>query len=415
MLAGEQNVNPGNNTVVMLGCFDTKGADFGYLYTSLIQMGVGVVTINTGVLGSTELFPVHYEAQEVAQMGGADLHELRKKDDRAYAIKIMGEGAAKILSTLQTQNKVQAVIGMGGGGGTYIALGAMKAVRFGIPKLCLSTLATKDLSVHIGNKDITLMPSLVDVAGLNSISRVLIRQAAGAIIGMIHSSTQVEDTVPSKSIAVSVFGNTSLCVDSCSELLKSKGYDVLAFHAVGVGGRTMEALTLEGCFNAILDITTTELADELCGGICSAGSDRLKAASTMGIPQVVVPGCLDMVNFGPMDTVPEKYRNRQLYSWAPDVTLMRTNTEENRILGKIIAERINQSVAPVTVLLPLGGLSKIGGVHEVFYNPEIDRELFRAIRENAHKRISILEVNANINTVQFAEQAVMALLEQLEK
>jgi uncharacterized protein (UPF0261 family) len=348
-------------------------------------------------------------------MGGADLHELRKKDDRAYAIKIMGEGAAKILSTLQTQNIVQAVIGMGGGGGTYIALGAMKAVRFGIPKLCLSTLATKDLSVHIGNKDITLMPSLVDVAGLNSISRVLIRQAAGAIIGMMDSSTQVEDTVPSKSIAISVFGNTSLCVDSCSELLKSKGYDVLAFHAVGVGGRTMEALTLEGCFNAILDITTTELADELCGGICSAGSDRLKAASTMGIPQVVVPGCLDMVNFGPMDTVPEKYRNRQLYSWAPDVTLMRTNTEENRILGKIIAERINQSVAPVTVLLPLGGLSKIGGVHDVFYNPEIDRELFQAIRENAHKRISILEVNANINTVQFAERAVMALLEQLEK
>lgn len=405
--------NSENKTIVMLGCFDTKGADFGYLYTALKQLNSNIITINTGVLGTTNLFPVDYEAQEVAQMGGSALLELRKKEDRGFAIQVMGTGAAKIVTQLQSQNKVQGIIGMGGGGGTYMALTAMKALKLGIPKLCLSTIATKDLSSHIGNKDITLMPSIVDVAGLNSISRVVIKQAAGAIVGMVNSSTVIDQAFKIKSIAISVFGNTSLCVDSCSEQLKSSGYDVLAFHSVGVGGMTMEALTMEGCFDAILDITTTELADELCGGICSAGPDRLKAGSKIGIPQVVVPGCLDMVNFGAIDTVPEKYKNRQLYSWAPDVTLMRTNKEENRILGKIIAERINLSKGSVTVLLPLGGISKIGGEGEVFYNPEIDRELFNAIKVHADNKIRIIEVNANINTVDFAQQAVKSLFELL--
>jgi uncharacterized protein (UPF0261 family) len=176
----------------------------------------------------------------------------------------------------------------------------------------------------------------------------------------------------------------------------------------------MEELTLDGCFDAILDITTTELADELCGGICSAGPDRLTAGSKMGIPQVIVPGCLDMVNFGPLDTVPEKYRNRQLFSWAPDVTLMRTNAEENRILGKTIAEKINKSSVPVTVLLPLGGISKIGGVGEVFHNPEVDMELFNSLKDHVHKNVKILEVDANINTEEFAVQAVKSLLEIIE-
>ncbi|MEA1784853.1 Tm-1-like ATP-binding domain-containing protein [Arenibacter sp. GZD96] len=410
-------ISPFQKTIVMLGCFDTKGADFEYLYTLLKALNPNISTINMGVLGTTDLFPVDYEAQEVAQRGGSELHELRLKEDRSHAIKIMGKGAAKIVAQLQAQDKVQGIIGMGGGGGTYMALTAMKALKLGIPKLCLSTIATKDLSSHIGAKDISLMPSIVDVAGLNSISRIMIRQAAGAITGMVNS-TEVDtlDNTKSiaKSIAISVFGNTTLCVDHCTEQLKSKGYDVLSFHSVGVGGITMESLTMEGCFDAILDITTTELADELCGGICSAGSDRLKAGSTMGIPQVIAPGCLDMVNFGPMDTVPEKYKNRHLYSWGPDVTLMRTNKEENRILGKIIAERINRSEGPVTVLLPLGGLSKIGAVDGVFYAPETDRELFNAIRENVHSGIQIKEVNANINTVDFAREAVKSMLEILE-
>ncbi len=398
------------STVIMIGCFDTKSEDFGYLYSCLKQKDVDVLTVNTGVLGTTDQFPVHVEAEAVAMAGDSELSHLRKGENRGKALEIMGRGAAKILSDLLVEHDIKGVIGMGGGGGTYITLAAMQAVPFGIPKLVLSTLATKDLSSKIGNKDIVLMPSIVDVAGLNAVSRVLIRQAAGAILGMIDASVS-EQQESAGSIAMSVFGNTNLCADTCSELLKEKGYDVLAFHAVGSGGKTMESLIREGFFDAVLDLTTTELADHLCGGICSAGPDRLTAASQMGIPQVVVPGCLDMVNFGPLNTVPGNYKDRQLYSWAPDVTLMRTNKEENRILGKTIADKINASKGPVTVVLPIGGLSKIGAKGEVFHNPETDAVLFDALRKNVKSTVKIISVDANINTVAFAEQAVVALLD----
>ncbi|SMG48730.1 Uncharacterized protein, UPF0261 family [Arenibacter troitsensis] len=396
--------------IVMVGCFDTKGEDFGYLYTCLVQLGVNVITINTGIMGSTNLFPVHIEAEIVALKASTTLTGIRDINDRGNAIEVMGNGAATIIEDLFVQNKVNAIIGMGGGGGTFIAIKAMQALPFGFPKLCISTLATKDLSTHIGSKDILLMPSIVDVAGLNSISKVIMRQGASAIVGMMQASVQ-SDIRPNRSIAISVFGNTTICADKCTEILKEKKYEILAFHSVGVGGRTMEGLTRDGCFDAVLDITTTELADELCGGICSAGPKRLTAASDMGIPQVVVPGCLDMVNFGPLDTVPEKFKVRQLYSWAPDVTLMRTNAEENRTLGKIIAEKLNVSKAPVIVLLPMGGLSQIGGEGEVFYNPAIDLELFNSIKEHINRNIKIVEVQSNINTEEFAIHAVNSLLE----
>ncbi len=402
-----------NLNVIMVGCFDTKGEDFEYLHASLIQKGVHVTTINVGVLGTTNLFPINFEAETVAFAAGSELFKIRENNDRGPALELMGKGAAKVVAELVAQGRVDGVIGMGGGGGTYMTLAAMQAVPFGIPKLCLSTLATKDLSAKIGNKDIVLMASIVDVAGLNSISRVLIAQAAGAILGMMETTVQQDQNVKG-SIAISVFGNIAVSANTCTELLKSKGYEVLAFHAVGTGGATMEALTSEGVFDAILDLTVTELADELCGGVCSAGPDRLTAAGQIGIPQVVVPGCIDMVNFGPMATVPEKYKNRQLFSWAPDVTLMRTSKEENKVLGELIAEKINASKGPVTVLLPLGGLSKIGGEGEIFHNPEIDKVLFDSIRENVNNTITIQEVPANINTPDFAEQAVKALLNLME-
>ncbi len=399
-------------SVIMVGCFDTKGEDFGYLYRCLAELGLNVITINTGIMGSTNFFPVNFEAKEVALSGGNTLTDLRENKDRGSAIEVMGNGAAAIVEDLFNKKKAHGIVGMGGGGGTFIALKAMQPLPFGFPKFCISTLATKDLSIHIGIKDITLMPSVVDVAGLNSISKVVMRQGAAAIVGMINVSGSTDER-QSKSIALSVFGNTTLCVDKCSELLRAKKYEVLAFHSVGVGGRTMEGLTMDGCIDAILDITTTELADELCGGICSAGPDRLTAAAKIGIPQIVVPGCLDMVNFGPLETVPEKYKDRQLFSWAPDVTLMRTNEQENRILGKTIAEKINKSMAPVIVLLPMGGLSKIGGPGEVFHNPAIDQELFGSLKSHANKNIKILEVNSNINTESFATQAVESLMEIL--
>lgn len=398
----------------MLGCFDTKNEDFTYLHTCLLAQGVEVISINTGVLGCTENFQVDFEAEEVAAAAGSELSKLRQVGDRGQAIEKMGEGASKIIENLMSKGKVDGAIGMGGGGGTYMALSAMQVLPIGIPKFCLSTLATKDLSQQIGNKDITLMPSIVDVAGLNSISRILISQAAGAICGMMRSVVSHQHQT-SGSIAISVFGNTTPCVDKCSEILKKKGFDVLIFHAVGVGGRTMESLILDGCFDAVLDITTTELADDLCDGICSAGPERLTAGSKMGIPQVVVPGCLDMVNYGPMDSVPDRYTSRLLYSWAPDVTLMRTNAEENGILGKTLVQKLNKSHGEVAILLPLKGISQVSMKGEVFYDPDIDRVLFDAIKENANPSITIKELDTDINDHLFAESLVATLLNMLKK
>src|SRR5690606_4095809 len=306
----------------------------------------------TGTYHSTGDFPVDFEAEEVASAANHTLAELQACADRGYAVDVMRRGGANSLKRLHEAGRLKAVMGMGGGGGTYIALAAMQAVPLGVPKLCLSTVASKDLSRQVGSKDITLMPSVVDIAGLNSISRVLMRQAAAALCGMANAPRTESAADTNGRIAISMFGNTTACVTACTELLQARGYEVFVFHANGVGGQTMESLIEERCFDGVLDLTTTELADELCGGICSAGPTRLAAAARCGVPQVVAPGCLDMVNFAHPDTVPARYRQRQLYNWAPDVTLMRTDADENEQLGKWLTSKLNLAAAPVTVLLP---------------------------------------------------------------
>lgn len=403
-----------SKSVLMLGCFDTKGEVFAFLRECLLAQGEQVITINTGVMGSTEAFPVDYEADLVALQAGTTLAALRQAADRGHAVEVMGRGAARLVARLVAGKQIRAAIGMGGGGGTYIALAAMQAIPIGIPKLCLSTVVAKDLSRQLGHKDITLMPSVVDVAGLNSISKVLIAQAAGALSGMARVSSAASQEVVGR-VAISMFGNTTACVDQCTALLQARGYEVFAFHATGVGGKAMEALMREGCFDAVLDITTTELADELCGGICSAGPDRLQAAAEMGLPQVVVPGCLDMVNFAQPDTVPERYRARQLYSWAPDVTLMRTEKDENIILGEKLSQKLNQAAAPAAILLPKKGLSQIDAPGGIFYRPEINQALFDSIRKHAGRQLEVVELDAHINDAAFAGLAVKVLLELLEK
>ncbi|WP_245802524.1 Tm-1-like ATP-binding domain-containing protein [Arenibacter palladensis] len=397
----------------MLGCFDTKGEDFSYLLKSLKALGQQVITINTGVMETSVDFPIDVDQDAVAEASGTSLEAIRKSNDRGRAVELMGKGAASILADFAFSDRIKGVIGMGGGGGTYIILEAMQAVPLGIPKFCLSTVVAKDLSRQIGVKDITLMSSVVDVAGLNSISRLLIRQAASAITAM--SDTKVDASEETKrNIAISMFGNTTKCVDKCTELLRAKGYEVMAFHATGVGGSTMESLIREGVFDAVLDVTTTELADELCGGILSAGPHRLTAAAEMGIPQIVVPGCLDMVNFAQMDTLPEQYRSRQLYSWAPDVTLMRTNVTENETLGKQLVDKLMGAKAPVEIMLPLKGISQIDSEGDIFYDPEADSALFGAIKESADGHVPVMEVDAHINDAAFAKALVERLMKILK-
>ncbi|MFD1145457.1 Tm-1-like ATP-binding domain-containing protein [Larkinella insperata] len=400
--------------ILVLGCFDTKGEVFAFLRKRILAHGEQVITMDTGVFSTKRVFDVDFDANTVASEGGYRLEKLRAERDRGKAIDVMGRGAAKITARLIADRKIKAVIGMGGGGGTYIALAAMQQIPLGIPKICLTTLAAKDLSRQIGDKDITLIPSVVDVAGMNHILKRLVEQAAAAICAMANVTTTDNPEVAG-TIAISMFGNTTACVDKCTELLNREGYEVLSFHATGVGGKTMEALIREGSFDAILDVTTTELADDLCGGICSAGPNRLTAATEMKIPQVVVPGCLDMVNFAHLDTVPVQYRDRQLYSWAPDVTLMRTNVEENQMLGKKLAERVSRSQAPASIVIPLRGISQVDADGGIFYQPEANAALFSAIRQHADEHIRVVETDLHINDPAFAETLVRTLLGLLQK
>ncbi|GGM95746.1 hypothetical protein GCM10010967_31520 [Dyadobacter beijingensis] len=398
-----------DKSILLLGCFDTKGDVFAYLRDCILAQGETVVTMNTGVFGTTDAFPIDFEAEAVAAAADQDIGSLRRDRDRGKAIDIMGRGAAKLVARLYQEGKIKAVAGMGGGGGTYIALSAMQGIPFGAPKVCLTTLATKDLSRQIGDKDIMLIPSVVDVAGMNHILRQLVAQAAAAVCAMANVQTAGTD-MPTRSIAISMFGNTTACVDKCTELLTHAGFEVLAFHATGVGGKTMESLIREGCFDAVLDITTTELADDLCGGICSAGPERLTAAADMGIPQVVVPGCMDMVNFAHLDTVPRAFADRHLYSWAPDVTLMRTDERENAILGERLARKVSRSPVSAAVVLPLRGISQVASDGGIFHNPAADNALFTAIKKHISGQVTVTEADTHINDPAFAQLLVDTLL-----
>jgi uncharacterized protein (UPF0261 family) len=399
-------IYPENTTsIVMIGCFDTKAEIFASLYEELKRLNRKVITINTGIFGSTQLFPVDYENYEVVSLSGQDLSRLAATKNRAQAIEAVTKGAQVLLRQLLTSvGRVSGVIGMGGGGGSYIVLKAMQVVPFGIPKICISTLAAKDVTHLVGIKDIMLIPSVVDVAGKNSILLTLVRQASLAMDAMTKDAGE-----PPKSkmrVAISMFGNTTPCADVCISLLSEKGFEVFPFHANGSGGRAMEELISGGYFDAVLDLTTTELADEFCGGICSAGADRLSAAAKAGIPQVVVPGCIDMVNFGAPETVPLRYHDRLVHHWSPDVTLMRTNFTENMELGNQLAERVLASEGPVAVFLPLRGLSEIDREGSPFHNERSNKKLFDTIREKLNGRIPLHELPYHINDYAFAQALV---------
>lgn len=404
---------PSENAIVMLGCFDTKAETFAVLYDELKRLNRNVITVNTGVLGSTGLFPVDIENHEVAAAADHSLSQLAGDRNRKHAVEVMTKGAAKVLiRLLASPDSVAGVIGMGGGGGSYIVLNAMQAVPFGVPKICISTLASKDVTHLIGIKDIVLVPSVVDVAGTNSIIVTLVKQAAMAIDGMSKGVVSLQKS--RKRVAISMFGNTTACVDHCTALLNEKGYEVFPFHANGSGGKAMEELISGGYFDAVLDVTTTELADDLCGGICSAGPTRLTAAAAMGIPQIVVPGCLDMVNFGAPETVPVRYHDRFFHNWSPDVTLMRTNFTENMELGTRLAERVSASTGPTAIFLPLKGLSEIDQEGSPFYSERSNKKLFDTIREKLDDRIKVEALPLHINDAAFAEALVNSLISKLE-
>jgi uncharacterized protein (UPF0261 family) len=398
--------------VLMLGTFDSKGEEYAFLRERIQACGCDVVSINAGVDGSTDLFPVDIEAEAVADAGGESLVSLREKRDRGNAMSVMNAGAAMLVRKMYDDEKFDGIIGMGGSGGTGIVTSAMRPLPVGVPKFCVSTLAAGDISPFVGTKDIVMMPSIADVSGINRISRTILSRAAGAICGMVNS-TIPEATSERPLIAASMFGNTTTCVDACREALDKAGYEVLVFHATGTGGRVLESLASEGLVDAVLDITTTEWADEFCGGILTAGPDRLDGAGKSGLPHLIVPGCIDMCNFGSTASVPDKFKtgDRNFYEWTPEVTLMRTTVEENRRMGGIFAAKANAATGPVAFLFPLKGVSMLDADGDRFCDREADQAFFVAVRENVNDGVRVEEIDANINDPEFSAKAVEMMLE----
>lgn len=399
-------------TVAIVGTLDSKGAEFAFVRDIIQGLGLKTLMIHTGVFEPT--IPADVPNAAVASAAGYDIQEVAAKKDRAYGTEVLAKGMAKLLPALYKQGCFDGVISFGGSGGTALATAGMRQLPVGVPKVMVSTMAGGDMSVYVGSSDIFMYPSIVDVAGINSISEKIFINAAHAIAGMVKfESVLSESNKPL--VAATMFGVTTPAVGHARKYLEDRGYEVLVFHATGSGGQAMEKLVLGGYFKGVLDLTTTEWCDELFGGVLNAGPNRLEAAGLSGIPQVVSVGALDMVNFGPYDTVPSHYAHRNLYKHNPSVTLMRTNIEENRRLGEKLAEKLNAAESPTALMLPLRGVSMIDAEGQAFYGRDEDAMLFDTLRRLVNKnKVELVEMDNNINDEAFAKAAAQKLIDLME-
>ncbi|HTK44193.1 MAG TPA: Tm-1-like ATP-binding domain-containing protein [Patescibacteria group bacterium] len=393
------------STVVLVGTLDTKGAEIGFVRERLEELGAGVLVIDAGVLDQS-LWPADIDADAVAAAGGAKRADLAADRDRSAAMAAMRAGVLAVVTDLYRQGRLDGILALGGSGGASLAAGAMQALPVGVPKLIVSTMAAGDTRPYVGESDIAMLYPVVDIAGLNRLSRQVLGNAAAAMAGMVAANAGRGEAARAAGeerplIGATMFGVTTPCVTAARERLEAMGYEVLVFHATGTGGRAMEGLVRSGFIGGVLDVTTTELADELVGGVLSAGPDRLTAAGSLGIPQVVSLGALDMVNFGPRDTVPAEFRDRRLYEHNASVTLLRTSVEECRELGRILAGKLNAATGPTSLFIPRGGVSMIDVPGAAFHDPAADAALFDALLAHLDPRIEVVDLPVGINDPSF--------------
>lgn len=400
-------------TVVLLGTLDTKGIEYDYLRQHVQAASCEVILIDAGIKGEPLAKP-DITREEVAKAAGADVAQLAAANDRGVAVETMARGASIIVQDLFAKGRLQGILGLGGSGGSSLVTFSMRSLPVGVPKLMVSTVAAGDTRPYVGAVDVTMMYSVVDIAGINRISERILSNAAAAIAGMARAYAEFQPSPNSKPlVGATMFGVTTPCVTEARHALEQRGYEVLVFHATGTGGQAMEALVKGGFLAGVLDITTTELADELAGGVFSAGPDRLEIAGQLSLPQVVSLGALDMVNFGPIETVPETYRHRKLYKHNPTVTLMRTTAEECAELGRIIARKLSQAKGPVALFIPLRGVSLIATEGEAFYDAEADRALIDSLRAELQSNVEVHELDLDINDPRFAHAMAQRLDEYL--
>lgn len=400
-------------TVALVGTFDSKGTEYQYIKELLEKLDLKVFTIHTGVFESS--FVPDVDVAEIAAEADEDIASIRKRNDRAYATEVLSRGLKSLLPKLFAQGLFDGVLSFGGTGGTSLVAPGMRQLPIGIPKLIVSTVASGDTSVYVGTSDIMMMPSIVDVSGLNKISRRIFGNAVSAMAGLLNYRFETEED-EHPLVAATMFGVTTPAVNFAREYLEKNGYEVLVFHATGIGGRTMESLVSDGYFTGVLDLTTTEWADELVGGILNAGEHRLEAASLAKIPQVVSLGAMDMVNFGPFDTVPDQFKNRNFYKHNPTVTLMRTTVEENEKLGKIIASKLNLAKSETILVIPNGGFSAIDVKDGPFHCPEADKALIDSIKKHlTNESVKLIEKEQAINDKAFAEFSAQQLINLMKR
>jgi uncharacterized protein (UPF0261 family) len=396
-------------TVVLLGTLDTKGREYDYLRARLLEQGVDVLLVDAGVFEPS--IEPDVPREEVAAAAGADAAALAEAADRGAAVDAMGRGSAEVVRRLHEEGRLDGILTVGGSGNSSIAAQAMRALPVGVPKLLVSTLASGDTRPYVGASDVTMTYSVVDISGLNRISERILANAAGAIAGM--AKVEVAEGGGRPLIGATMFGVTTPAVTRARERLEELGYEVLVFHATGTGGLSMETLARGGFLAGVLDLTTTELADDLVGGVLSAGPDRLEAAGELGLPQVVSVGALDMVNFGPRETVPSQFEERNLYVHNPTVTLMRTTPEECAELGRRIARKLSAASGPTALFVPLRGVSMIATEGGPFYDREADEALFAALRAGLGDNVELHELDLDVNDPAFAEAMADRLHEML--
>ncbi|MEU9800439.1 Tm-1-like ATP-binding domain-containing protein [Streptomyces sp. NPDC051000] len=400
-------------SVVLVGTLDTKGVEYGWLRERLLRAGVEVVLVDTGIMDEARV-PADVPREAVARAAGTELADLRAAADRGAAVTAMAAGAEATLLRLHAEGLLHGVLAIGGSGGTSIATRAMRALPLGVPKVMVSSMASGDVAPYVGSSDITMMYSVVDMAGINSVSAPVLANAAAAVAAMAGGFARASrERGPTRLgagsrplIAASMAGVTTIGVDAARERLTELGYEVLVFHVSGTGGRTLEKLAGQGIFAGVLDLTLSELADDLCGGILTAGPDRLSAAGRAGVPQVVSLGALDMVKFGPLESLPERARYRRVRVHNPSITVIRTTASECAELGRRVAAKLRAATGPTAVCVPLRGLSTLGAPGGPYHDPRADGALFSALREGLRGSAARLyDHDTHINDPAFGRDA----------
>lgn len=400
-------------TIVLVGTLDTKGVEFGYVREKIIEQGHRAIVVDVGVLGSPLLEP-DITHDDVAQAAGTTLQGIISQGKEGVAIELMTKGAVSIIQGLYHSGKIDGIISLGGSMGTSLATAVMRSLPTGVPKVMVSTMASGDTRPYVDTKDIVMIPSIADIVGLNRITKRILAIAAGAVIGMAQTDP---GPIPSDKplIGLTLHGDLNPGMRSIKAILEAMGYEVIVFAATGSGGKTLEEWIEQGIIDGVFDLVTHELACHLFGGLCDAGPSRLEAASKKGIPQLVVPGKLDITTFSVARGIPQRFEGRRPWMHNPDLGVIRLNKEEMTRIGEVVVEKLNKAIGPTAVIIPKRGLSAYGGGWEDFYDAEADSALFELLKKNLKPEIIVVEVDAHINDKLFIEKATTLFDELMHK